>query len=131
MPFEDLLRKNTRSNLTKKDAKEEKKKLPTIAEPPVSTHETVPSELEDPELEIPLVRKKSKTPKEKGVMIKEPLPPTKPKVAEVEGKGKGKLVEPPAKRQKMTVKHDPGQAPPASEVTTRPDIDVNHRITLH
>ena len=100
-PLEDLLRKKTRSNRTKKTHKEEKKKLPTIVEPPVSAHETVPCEPEDPEPEIPLVRKKSQAPKEKGVTIKEPFPPTVPKVAMVEGKGKEKLEGPPAKKQKL------------------------------
>ena len=131
MHLEDLLRKKTRSSRSKKTHKEEKKKLPTITKPPVATHETVPSEPEDPEPEIPLVRKKSKTPKEKGVTIKEPFPPTVPKAAPVEGKGKGKLTEPPAKRQKMIVVPDPEQAPPVSEVTTRPGIDVTHHIALH
>lgn len=131
MHLKDLLRKKMRSSRSKKKTKEEKKKLRPIVEPPVSTHETAPSEPEDLEPEIPLVRKKSKTPKEKDVTIKEPLPTTKPKVAKVEGKGKGKQVEPPAKRKKMTVIPDPRQTPPALEVTTRPDIDVSHRIALH
>ena len=52
-------------------------------------------------------RRNPKPLRKKGVTIKEPLPPTKPKVAEVEGKGKGKQVEPPAKRQKMTMISDP------------------------
>ena len=93
MPFEDLLRKKTMLNRTKKDAKEEKKKLPTIVEPPVSTHEIVPSEPEDPKPEVPRVRKKSKTPKEKGVTIKEPpLSPLCPKssLSKVKGRVKWK-----------------------------------------
>ena len=113
MTLEDLLRKKPRASCSKKTSKEEKKKLQPIEEPPVKLQETVPSEPEDPEPEVPLVRKRSKTPKEKWITIKEPLPPTMPKAAVIEGKGKDKMVEPPAKKQKMTIIPDPRQAPPA------------------
>ena len=91
----------------------------------------MPSKPENPEPKSPHVRKRSKTPQEKGVTIKEPLPPTNTKAPMVEGKGKSKLVEPPSKKQKMTLIPDPRQAPPAPEFTTRPGVDVNHRITLN
>ena len=98
MPLEDFLKKDPKPSRTRRVRKKDKKTLDTIPEPPTHVQEVPPSEPEDIEEEIPLVRKKSKTPTEKGVTFKEPLPPTKPKVTEVEGKGKEKADEPTPKK---------------------------------
>ena len=121
MPLEDFLQKKSKPSLSRRVSKKDKKKLATIPEPPVHTQEVLPFEPEDVEDEVPLVRKKSKAPKEKGVTIKEPLPPTKPKVVEVEGKRKDKVVEPPPKKQKLT--HAPKL--PLPETENRWKVDVN------
>ena len=99
MPLEDFLQKEPRPSRTRRVRKKEQKKLDTIPEPPAHTPEVPPSEPEDVEEEVPLVWKKSKTPTEKGVTFKEPLPPKKPKVREVEGKGKEKTDEPTPKNR--------------------------------
>ena len=98
MPLEDFLKKDPKPSRTRGVSKKDKKKLYTIPEPPTHVQEVPPSEPEDIEEEVPLVRKKSKTPTEKGVTFQEPLPPKIPKVREVEGKGKEKADEPTPKK---------------------------------
>ena len=103
----DLVRGKTRS---KKDDHETSKKRKTLTEQiPEQTKEQSPIlEVEVPMAKHepsprPKVAKKSKTPKEKGIIINEPAPPSQPKSQPVPvGKGKDKVIEAPPlpKRQK-------------------------------
>ena len=125
--LEDLIRKKPRASKTSKA------QTPAAEKPLAAIPEIVLSDPEDVEPEIPLIRKKPKTPrtpKPKGISINEPTPSPKPKDKPVEGKGKGKAVEPPPKRQKLTVIPNPQLKPPPLEATSRPSVDVSHRIAL-
>lgn len=127
MDLEDFLKKDPKPSRTRRIRKKDKKKLYTIREPPTQIQEVHPSEPDDVEEEVPLVRKKPKTPTEKGVTFKEALPPMKPKMAEVEGKGKEKVIEPTPKKQKLT--HTPSQPPAEPEVRFR--VDIKRQLSLH
>ena len=127
MALEDFLKKDPKPSRTRRVRKKDKKKLDTIPEPPTQIQEILPSEPEDAEVEVPLVRKSSKTPTVKGIAFKEPLPPTKPKMPEVEGKGKEKADEPTSKKQKLT--HIPSQSPAEPEVRLK--VDIRRQLTLH
>ena len=81
MALEDFLKKEPKPSRTRRVRKREKKTPTPIQEVP-------PSEPEDAEVEVPPIRKSSKTPAAKGVTFKEPRPPAPTKVPEVEGKGK-------------------------------------------
>ena len=92
------------------------------SEPPAQ----LPSEPEDAEVEIPLVRKSSKPPAAKGVVFKVPPPPVPAKRPEPEGKGKEKVVERASKKQKSshTLSLPPG------EPGVRFEVDVKRRLSL-
>ena len=88
-----------------------------------------------PELEIPNkpeVQKKPEAPKLKGVVFKEPAPQTKTLPAPVEGKGKGKLVEPPfpTNKQKLTPVVEQGLVTPDPKVITRREVDTREHLSL-
>ena len=127
MPLEDFLKKDPKPSRTRRVRKKDKKKLDTIPEPPTHVQEVPPSEPKDIEEEVPLVWKKSKTPTEKGVTFKEPLPPKNPKVTEFEGKGKDNVIEPMPKKKKLT--HTPSQPPAEPEVRFR--VDIRRQLSLH
>ena len=113
MALEDFLKKDPKPPRTRRVRKKEKKTPTPIQEVP-------PSEPEDVEVEVPLIRKSSKTPVAKGVTFREPLPLAPPKVPEVEGKGKGKIDEPAPKKQKVA--HIPSLPLVEPEVRFKVDI---------
>ena len=76
MGLEDFLKKDPKPRRTRRVRKRDK-------ETPTPIQEVPPSEPEDAEVEVPLIRKSSKTPAAKGVTFKEPLPPAPPKVPEI------------------------------------------------
>lgn len=83
---------------SKKRDREEKTKTPA-SKPPKQTHATpTPPEAEKPE-----------APKEKGVVFREPVPPSQPKpLLPSRDKGKSKMVEtPPPKKHRITPEPDP------------------------
>ena len=126
--LEDLVRKKPGAS------KSIKTQIPIAEKPLEAIPENILSDPEDLEPEVPLIRKRSKTPrtpKPKGISINEPTPSPKPKDKPVEGKGKGKVVEPPPKRQKMTVIPNPQPKLPPTEATSIPSVEVTHRIALN
>ena len=126
--LEDLVRKKPRAS------KSIKTQTPIAEKPLEAIPEIILSDPEDLEPEVPLIRKRSKTPrtpKPKGISINEPTPSPKPKDKPVEGKGKGKADEPPSKRQKITVTPNPQPTPPTMEAPSRPGVDLTHRIALN
>ena len=119
------LQKPSRS---KKNAREEKKKLtktPT-PEPEVTTTDPVA-------LRVPRVhRKKKETQKVKGIVIVEGTPEARKSPSIPAGdKGKGIMHEPspPPKRQKLNPPLEPRQAASVEE-PTMPAIDLPHHLTL-
>ena len=49
----------------------------------------------------------------------------------MEGKGKGKADEPPSKSQKISIMSNPQPTPPSTEATSRPGVELTHRIALN
>ena len=120
MALEDFLKKDPKPRRTRRVRKKEK-------QTPTPIQEVPPSEPEDAEVEVPLIRKSSKTPAAKGVTFREPLPLAPPKVPEVKGKGKEKIDEPASKKQKVA--HTPSL--PLVEPEVRLKVDVKRQLNLH
>ena len=120
MALEDFLKKDPKPRRTKRVRKKEK-------QTPTPIQEVPPSEPEDAEVEVLLVRKSYKTPATKGVTFKEPFPPAPTKVPEVEGKGKEKIIEPASKKQKVA--HT--LSLPLVEPEVRFKVDVKRQLNLH
>ena len=124
MGLVDLLEKDPKPRRSRRvRKKDDETPIPNQGVPPSEP----PSEPEDAEVEVPLVRKSSKTPAAKGVVFKVPPPPAPTKLPEVEGKGKEKVIEPVSKKQKST--HTPSL--PLDEPEVRFKVDVKRQLNLH
>lgn len=120
MALKDFLKKDPKPPRSMRVRKKEKKN-------PTPMQEVHPFEPEDAEVEVPLIRKSSKTPVVKVITFMEPLPPAPPKIPEIEGKGKGKVDEPALKKQKVA--HTPSL--PLAEPEVRLKVDVRRQSNIH
>ena len=126
--LEDLVRKKPRASKTSKA------QTPAAEKPLAAIPEIVLSDPKDVEPKVPLIRKKPKTPrtpKPKGISINEPTSLLKLKDKPVGGKGKGKVDEPPSKRQKIVDTPNLQPALPSIETTSRPGVELSHWIALN